>query len=38
VRRALRHHRHPRVTLRLRATDTAGNRSALVRRTVRARR
>jgi glucose/arabinose dehydrogenase len=38
VGRALRHHRHPRVTLRLRATDTAGNRSALVRRTVRARR
>jgi glucose/arabinose dehydrogenase len=38
VRRALRHHRHPRVTLRLRATDAAGNRSALVRRGVRVRR
>ena len=38
VRRALRHHRHARVTLGLRGTDTAGNRSAVVRRTVRARR
>jgi glucose/arabinose dehydrogenase len=38
LRRALRHHRHPRVVLRLRATDAAGNRSALVRRGVRVRR
>jgi hypothetical protein len=35
LRRALRRHRHPRVKLRLRATDTAGNASALVRRGVR---
>ena len=38
LRRALRRGRHPRVALRLRATDPAGNRSALVRRGVRARR
>lgn len=38
LRRALRHHRHPRVALRLRARDAAGNRSALVRRSVRVRR
>jgi hypothetical protein len=38
VRRALRHHGRPRAELRLRATDAAGNRSALVRRGVRARR
>ena len=38
LRRALRRHRHPRVALRLRASDAAGNRSALVRRAVRARR
>ncbi len=38
LRRALRHGGHPRVRLRLRATDTAGNRSALVRRGVRVRR
>jgi hypothetical protein len=38
VRRALRHHRHPRVTLRLRAADAAGNRSALVRRSARVKR
>jgi glucose/arabinose dehydrogenase len=38
LRRALRHHRHPRVALRLRGRDGAGNRSALVRRGVRVRR
>jgi hypothetical protein len=38
LRRALRRHRHPRVALRLRASDAAGNRSALVRLRVRARR
>jgi glucose/arabinose dehydrogenase len=38
LRRALRRHRHPRVVLRLRASDAAGNRSALVRRGVRVRR
>jgi hypothetical protein len=38
VRRALRRHGHPRAVLRLRATDLAGNRSALVRRGVRVRR
>jgi glucose/arabinose dehydrogenase len=38
LRRALRRGRHPRVALRLRATDTAGNRSGLVRRGVRVRR
>ena len=38
LRRALRRHRHPRLVLRLRATDAAGNRSALVRRSVRVRR
>jgi glucose/arabinose dehydrogenase len=38
LRRALRRHRHPRVALRLRAADAAGNRSALVRRGVRVRR
>ena len=38
LRRALRRHRHPRVVLRLRATDTAGNRSGVVRRGVRVRR
>ena len=38
VRRQLRRHRHPRVALRLRAADAAGNRSALVRRGVRVRR
>jgi glucose/arabinose dehydrogenase len=38
LRRALRRHRHPRIVLRLRAADTAGNRSALVRRGVRVRR
>jgi hypothetical protein len=38
VRRALRRGGHPRLTLRLRAIDSAGNRSALVRRAVRARR
>jgi glucose/arabinose dehydrogenase len=38
LRRALHHHRHPRVVLRLRGTDAAGNRSALVRRSVRVRR
>jgi hypothetical protein len=38
LRRALRRGRHPRVALRLRATDPAGNRSALVRRGVRVRR
>jgi glucose/arabinose dehydrogenase len=38
LRRALRHHRHPRVRLRLRATDSAGNGSALLRRGVRVRR
>jgi glucose/arabinose dehydrogenase len=38
LRRALRHHRHPRVALRLRATDAAGNHSALVRCGVRVRR
>jgi glucose/arabinose dehydrogenase len=38
LRRALRRHRHPRVVLRLRASDPAGNRSALVRRGVRVRR
>ena len=38
LRGALRHHRHPRVALRLRASDAAGNPSALVRRNVRVRR
>jgi len=38
LRRALRRHRHPRIVLRLRAADSAGNRSALVRRGVRVRR
>ena len=38
LRRALANGRRPRVQLRLRATDAAGNRSALVRRTVRVRR
>ncbi len=38
LRAALRRGGHPRVTLRLRATDGAGNRSALIRRTVRVRR
>jgi hypothetical protein len=38
LRRALRRGRHPRVALRLRAADHAGNRSALVRRGVRVRR
>jgi glucose/arabinose dehydrogenase len=38
LRRALASGRHPRVRVRLRALDTAGNRSALVRRTVRVRR
>ena len=38
LRRALRRGRHPRVALRLRATDTAGTRSGLVRRGVRVRR
>jgi glucose/arabinose dehydrogenase len=38
LRRALRRHGHPRVVLRLRASDAAGNRSALVRRGVRVRR
>ena len=38
LRRALRRHRHPRIALRLRASDAAGNRSALVRRGVRVRR
>jgi hypothetical protein len=38
LRRALRRHRHPRVALRLRASDAAGNRSSLVRRSVRVRR
>jgi glucose/arabinose dehydrogenase len=38
LRRALRHHRHPRVALRLRASDAAGNRTARVRRGVRVRR
>jgi glucose/arabinose dehydrogenase len=38
LRRALRHHRHPRIVLRLRATGSAGNRSAPVRRGVRVRR
>jgi glucose/arabinose dehydrogenase len=38
LRRALARRGHPRVTLRLRATDAAGNRSALVRRGVRVRR
>lgn len=38
LRRALWRHRHPRVTLRLRASDAEGNRSPLVRRSVRVRR
>jgi glucose/arabinose dehydrogenase len=38
LRRALAHGRHPRVQVRLRARDTAGNRSALVRRSLRVRR
>ena len=38
LRRALRRGGHPRVALRLRATDPAGNRSPLTRRGVRARR
>jgi hypothetical protein len=38
LRRALAHGRHPRVQLRLRARDAAGNRSALVRRSLRVRR
>ena len=38
LRRALAHGRHPRVQVRLRARDGAGNRSALVRRSVRVRR
>jgi hypothetical protein len=38
LRRALANGRHPRVRVRLRARDVAGNRSALVRRTVRVRR
>jgi glucose/arabinose dehydrogenase len=38
LRAALRRHRHPKVELRLRASDASGNRSALVRRTVRVRR
>jgi glucose/arabinose dehydrogenase len=38
LRRALANGRHPRVQVRLRARDAAGNRSALVRRTVRVRR
>jgi glucose/arabinose dehydrogenase len=38
LRAALRRGGHPRVTLRLRAIDGAGNRSALIRRTVRVRR
>ena len=38
LRAALLRGRHPRVALRLRATDAAGNRSALVRRRVRVRR
>jgi glucose/arabinose dehydrogenase len=38
LRRAVRRGGRPRVTLRLRATDSAGNRSALVRRGVRVRR
>jgi hypothetical protein len=38
LRRALRRGGRPRVTLRLRATDTAGNRSQVVRRSVRVRR
>jgi glucose/arabinose dehydrogenase len=38
LRRALANGRHPRVQIRLRARDAAGNRSALVRRTVRVRR
>ena len=38
LRRALREGRRPRVTLRLHATDAAGNRSERIRRTVRVRR
>ena len=38
LRRALRDHRQPRVALRLRARDAAGNRSAPIRRGVRVRR
>jgi glucose/arabinose dehydrogenase len=38
LRRALDRHRHPRIQLRLRATDSAGNKSRLVRRGVRVRR
>jgi glucose/arabinose dehydrogenase len=38
LRRALANGRHPRVQVRLRARDAAGNRSALVRRAVRVRR
>jgi glucose/arabinose dehydrogenase len=38
LRRALAHGRHPRVQVRLRARDAAGNRSALVRRSLRVRR
>jgi hypothetical protein len=38
LRAALRRHRRPKVELRLQASDASGNRSALVRRTVRVRR
>jgi hypothetical protein len=38
LRRALANGRHPRVQVRVRARDAAGNRSALVRRAVRVRR
>jgi glucose/arabinose dehydrogenase len=38
LRRALRERRHPKVTLRLRAADAAGNHSGVVRRVVRVRR
>jgi glucose/arabinose dehydrogenase len=38
LRRALAHGRHPRVQIRLRARDATGNRSALVRRSLRVRR
>jgi hypothetical protein len=37
LRRALAHGRHPRVQIRLRARDAAGNRSGLIRRGVRVR-
>ncbi len=38
LRRAIAHGRHPRVQIRLRARDAAGNRSTLVRRSLRVRR